>query len=262
MRPLLVVYWFGVAGALIAGCASTPPEEDPVQIKLNDLDSRTTRIERVVSNQSLLEMAQRVDTLQSQVSVLRGRVDELEQANAALRKQQRDLYADLDRRVGQGSGGPPSGTAGGAGAPAPVQNDQTAYAQAFDALKAGKYPAAIAGFQQFLVAYPKSELADNAQYWQGEAYYATHDFQNAATAFRTVTERWPGSRKAPDAMLKLGFALFELKHFGEARTTLTEVTHRFPDSDAARLASERLRLLPTTGAAQDPGTATPPEASH
>jgi|SRR5579872_138928 len=258
MRSLSIVILSGVVGALL-GCASTPPEEDPVQIKLNDLDSRTTRIERVVSNQSLLEMAQRIDTLQSQLSLLRGRVDELENANAALRKQQRDLYADLDRRIAQG-GGPSSGTAAAAAAATP--NDQTAYAQAFDALKTGKYPAAISGFQQFLTSYPKSDLADNAQYWQGEAYYATRDFQSAATAFRAVIERWPNSRKAPDAMLKLGFSLFELKHYAEARTTLTDVTRRYPDTDAARLAAERLRLLPGAGGSADSGTAPAPQSPH
>ncbi|MEA2949298.1 MAG: hypothetical protein QOI40_4628, partial [Alphaproteobacteria bacterium] len=35
----------------MAGCATTPPEEDPVHIKLNDIDTRLARIERVVSNQ-------------------------------------------------------------------------------------------------------------------------------------------------------------------------------------------------------------------
>ena len=43
--------------ALMAGCASTPPEEDPVQIKLRDLETRIGRIERVMSNQSLLDLA-------------------------------------------------------------------------------------------------------------------------------------------------------------------------------------------------------------
>jgi TolA-binding protein len=57
-------------------------------------------------------------------------------------------------------------------------------------------------------------------------------------------DQYPTSRKVPDALLKLGFAQFELKRFGEARTTLTDVTRKFPDSDAARLASERLRRIP------------------
>ena len=36
---------------LAGGCASTPPEADPVQVKLNDLDARITRIERIVATQ-------------------------------------------------------------------------------------------------------------------------------------------------------------------------------------------------------------------
>src|SRR5262245_44710612 len=161
MRLLGAAVW---ASALLAGCA-TNPAEDPVQLKLNDLDGRVGRIERVVSNQSLLDMAQRLDAAQADVRQLRGRVEELENANEALKKQQRDLYADLDKRVsgfssGGGSvggsavpGGPP---AGGAAA------EQTAYAQAFDALKSSNYPAAISGFRTYLAQYPSGSLADNA----------------------------------------------------------------------------------------------------
>ena len=45
---------------VMAGCAVSP-EEDPVQIRMNDLDTRLQRIERVVTNQSLLDMAQRIE---------------------------------------------------------------------------------------------------------------------------------------------------------------------------------------------------------
>src|SRR5690348_878664 len=83
---------------LLAGCA-TDPAKDPVQLKLADIDGRVGRIERVVSNQSLLDMAQRLDAAQTEVRSLRGRVEELEHANEALKKQQRDLYADLDKRL-------------------------------------------------------------------------------------------------------------------------------------------------------------------
>src|SRR4051812_37172984 len=58
-RPMKLSIAVAVA-AVLAGCASTPPEEDPVQIKLNDLEARTGRIERVVSNQSLVQLAQNV----------------------------------------------------------------------------------------------------------------------------------------------------------------------------------------------------------
>ena len=230
--------------AMLAGCASTPPEEDPVQIKLNELDARLARIERVMSNQSLVEMAQRVESTQAELRALRGRIDELENSTQALRKQQRDLYADLDRRLTELGNTAVPGAGAAVGGSGTAAGEQAAYAQAFDALKSGNYPAAIAGFRSFLETYPSSELADNAMYWLGEAYYVTRDYTNAATAFSSVVERWPASRKAPDALLKLGYTQYEQKRFAEARATLTDVTQRFPDTDAARLAAERLQKIP------------------
>src|ERR1700733_2782281 len=73
--------------AVLAGCASTPPDQDPVQIKLNDLDARVARIERVVSNQSLVQLAQNLDSVQAETRRLRGRIDELENSNERMKKQ-------------------------------------------------------------------------------------------------------------------------------------------------------------------------------
>jgi tol-pal system protein YbgF len=244
--------------AVLAACATTP-EEDPVQVKLNDLDARTTRIERVVSNNSLVDLAQRMDALQAQMRTLQGKIDVLENENDSLRKQQRDLYADLDKRLSALSAG---GSAGAAGAPpstAPATGDQAAYSQALDLLKSGKYPDAIAILKPFQTTYPRSNLADNAQYWLGEAYYVSRDFQNAATAFRAVVDQWPTSRKAPDALLKLGYSQYELKQYAAARATLADVGTRYPGSDAAKLAAERLHSMPAEGAS---GSAQGPSGSQ
>src|ERR1700750_1364504 len=73
--------------AIMAGCASTPAEDDPVQIKLKELDSRVARIERVVSNQSLVQLAQNLDSVQAETRNLRGRIEELEHSNEVLKKQ-------------------------------------------------------------------------------------------------------------------------------------------------------------------------------
>ena len=60
---------------LLAGCSLTRSGEDPVQVRLNDLDARLTKLERIMANQSLLEMAQNQDALQAEVrgSLRRGR---------------------------------------------------------------------------------------------------------------------------------------------------------------------------------------------
>src|SRR5882762_8572912 len=257
---------------LAVGCASIPPEADPVQLKLNDLDARITRIERIVANQ--VEVAQRLDEVQGAVRQLRGRLEELEHGNEALAKQQRDLYADLDKRLAAASGAAGAGAAAAAGGAAsgsatgetaapggatsqgtapgaaagnvPSSVEQAVYTQAFDALKAGSYSVAITGFKDFLGTYPASALAENAQYWLGEAYYLNHDYEAAAAAFRAVLKKWPDSRKAPDALLKLGYTQYALKQYSAARATLNEVTQKYPGSESAKLAAERLRRVPAS----------------
>ncbi len=80
----------------------------------------------------------------------------------------------------------------------------------------------------FLAAYPASPLASNAQYWLGEAYYVTREYDEAITAFRKVATDWPDSRKAPDALVKIGFTQAALGRNAEARATLEDVMRRFP----------------------------------
>ena len=81
------------------GCATTPPEEDPVVQKLTELDSRLLRIERVLANQSLLDLSQRIEAAQNETRTLRGQLDELQHNVDRTQEQQRELYGDVDRRL-------------------------------------------------------------------------------------------------------------------------------------------------------------------
>jgi tol-pal system protein YbgF len=262
---------------MVAGCAATPPDKDPVQIKLNDLDARLSRIERVLANQSLLDLANQLEAARSDVRSLHNDVDLVNNNLATQRKQERDLYADLDRRLkllesrsvaaaavgaagaapesaggadagGTGSAGTGAGTAvvgagsvaGSGGLPVPGGTDKVNYQAAFDLLKDSKYDQATAAFLQFLVAFPDSSLADNAQYWLGEAYYVNRNFTAALAAFQAVIDRYPQSRKVSDALLKIGYCDYELKQFELATQVLTDVATRFPDTPAGNLAKQRL----------------------
>ncbi len=231
-----------MAAALwLVGCA-TSSEPDPTEQRLSDLDERVGRIDRVVSNQSLVQLAQRVDSLQNEVRSLSGRIEELQNANETLRRQQRDLYADLDQRMKAAP--PPASTDSPAGATG--GDEQALYNRAFDHLKSGDYTGAIAAFKSLTAAYPQGQLADNTQYWLGEAYYVTRDYGNATAAFERVLSGFPNSRKAPDALLKLGYTQIEQKRADVGRTTLQQVVTRYPGTDAARLATERLQKLTGT----------------
>jgi tol-pal system protein YbgF len=243
------------AGSYVLGGCAVAPEDDPVQIRLNDLDQRVQRIERVLTNQSLLDLAQRIDRVQNDLRGIRGEVEVLQNSSEGGKNQTRSLYSDLEKRLaaletlggvapnsmsgapGSLPAAPPVGSASSAG-------EQATYDAAFTALKASDYPKAIAGFRTFVATYPTSPLASNAQYWLGEAHYVNREYQNAITAFQRVTTEWPESRKAPDALVKIGFTQAALNRNGDARITLEDVVRRYPGTEAAQLAAERLKRLP------------------
>src|ERR1700722_13814937 len=112
--------WSAVCAVLLAlaGCASTPEEDPVLQNKLTDLDTRIARIERVVSNNSLLEISNEMGDLRADLRAMHNDVDVLNHSLDANRKQQRDLYADLDQRLKslEARSGAAPGAAGGAGA--------------------------------------------------------------------------------------------------------------------------------------------------
>jgi tol-pal system protein YbgF len=240
----------------LGGCASTPPEEDPVQIKLKDLDTRLERIERVMANQSLLDFSNQLEALRNDVRALHNDADQMSNALEASRKQQRDLYADLEQRLktlesrgGGGSGAAPTGVTAGPSAASgqdsasSTGDDKASYQAAFNLLKDGQYDRAIAAFQKFLATYPESSLADNAQYWLGEAFYVNKAYPEALSAFQRVVDKYPQSRKLPDALLKIGYCRYEMKQLDSAREVLTQVASRYADTPAGRLAQQRLEKM-------------------
>ena len=62
-----------------------------------------------------------------------------------------------------------------------------------------------------------------------------------------MTTDWPDSRKAPDALVKIGFTQSAMGRNGDARVTLEDVVRRYPGTEAAQLATERLKRLPASG---------------
>jgi tol-pal system protein YbgF len=239
------------AGVLAAGCA-LPPDEDPVLLKLDELDQRVGTIERVVRNESLLQIATEIDILRDEVRELRGQAEALQHESEGAATRQRDQYLDLDQRLQslerRTRGGEPlpapetgSGGAPATGAmPSPGADDRANYQASLELLRQGRYPQAESGFRQFLVDFPDSDLADNAQYWLAETHYVNRDFEAAYEAFRKVLDEYPNSRKAPDALLKIGFCQYELQRYSDARASLESVAQQYPDTTAARLANQRL----------------------
>ncbi len=240
---------------MAGGCASFGPEEDPLEIRLRDVESRMERIERVLDNQSLLELSQQVQELKDEQRQMRGEIEELRHTVETSGERQRDLYLDVDKRLqslearGVPSAGPGGGGFDDSGSqlPVPGGSELANYQAALELLKEGRYEDARSGFRQFLAVYPDSIRADNAQYWFAETYYVTRQFAEALPEFQQVVEQFPRSQKVPDALLKIGFCSYELGRWDEARAALSQVTSEYTDKTAARLAEQRLAQMEREG---------------
>ena len=66
---------------------------------LGNMAQRLDRIERMLNNQVMLEMLQRVESLQQEVRELRGELELQGFEQQSMRNRQRDLYLDSDRRL-------------------------------------------------------------------------------------------------------------------------------------------------------------------
>lgn len=116
---------------------------------------------------------------------------------------------------------------------------------------AGQYTLAITGFEQFIRAFPKSENADDAQFYIGEAYGYQSRFNDAVAAYNLVIQNYPGANMVPDAYYKRGLAYERLRQTDAARASWETLVKSFPDSDAGRLAKQNLDRL---GREQQPPT--------
>lgn len=227
----------------LGGCSLTKPEEEPAYVKATAVEQRVDRIER--QNEALLELQRQLESEQAELRRLQGELDEAQHEAKSGREQQRDLYADLDKRL-TALEARLQGTAGPAAAAAPAaasQSDRDVYQAALDRLKTRDYAGAEHALKDFLVAYPQSALADNAQYWLGETYYVERRYPEALEAFQQVVKEHPDSRKVPDSLLKAGYAQYEQKRYREARELLARVVQSYADSPAATEARERLRRM-------------------
>jgi tol-pal system protein YbgF len=252
MRPLALVPL-----AIVAGCSVlTPPGEDPVLIKLDELDQRLQAIERVMENQSLVQLTQQVTALERRTDALQGSSESLQYNAESTADRQRQLYADLDARIQELEANAQAqhagdildgGTIRQGELPVPNGSDRDNYQIALELLRNERYEESAASFQEFLEAFPDSQLAANAQYWLAESHYASDEFEKALTDFARVIDNYPQSTKVPDALLKMGYCNYSLQRWDDARQALTRVQSDYPTTTAARLADQYLKRMESEG---------------
>ncbi len=226
--------------------ASPPSQAQPASPQ-----AQTDRPDASLPSGAAYSLLKDIETLKAEVSRLRGQNEMLEYRLESLSKRQSDLYLDLDKRVedlrkqareaAQAGAAPATATASPANAD-PLAESK-AYEGALEQFKTGNYDKAIAGFADFLKAYPNSTLAANAQYWTGYSYYAKKDYKSALEQQAKLISAYPQNPKVPDALLNVASCQMELNDLAAARKNFQEIVAKYPGTNAAAIAAKRLELL-------------------
>lgn len=234
------------AGALLIAPAAQAGlfDDDVARQQIINLQAATdARVETLTKAQ--LELSTQLLGLREDIARLRGEIETLHYENEQAKKRLQDLYLDLDSRLAPLERGGATGAAGagnsGASLPVDPVAENKAYESALNQFKAGKYPAAASAFAAFVQSYPDSDMAPNAQFWLGNAWYAQQKCKQAIDAQLVVTTRWPDSARAPDALLAIANCQRDDGNNTAARRTLNNIVEKYPTSQAATQAKQRLK---------------------
>lgn len=214
---------------------------------------------------------QKVEYLQQEVQELRGKVEELTYQLQQLQEQQKKLYLDLEKRLGEkststnttaasspsdagisfddlesGAQAAPNSAASKAqstSAGAVNQSEEQAYRQGYKLIQKRDFKQALVAFQNLVKDYPQGKYLPNAYYWMGEIYLNKGELDAAKESFSVVYQKYPTHNKAADALLKLGYVEQAKGRVKEAKELLNKVKTQYPGTTPAQLAESRLQRL-------------------
>jgi tol-pal system protein YbgF len=238
---------------LLAGCATTR-QADYLQGEITDLQQKVDILRGRVSSemqQKWVDFETSLEQLRQENKILKANIEE---DRALLNKIANDLEAlkkDYEARTSALTKEREEGTAVASVPSAPPippkeepkEDMEGAYQQAYSTFRSGDYPAAVKQFKAFLDTYPKSEYADNAQYWIGECYYQQKDYERAILEYEKVVKQYPKGDKVASAMLKEGFAFWDLGDRLNAKLLFQKVIKQYPHSPQAEIAAKKLKTM-------------------
>ena len=199
----------------------------PVVVQPAETDYQLQEVSRRLADmeQTMTRMTGDLENAGRQAELAKREAETLRAENKSLS----DRIANLESGALAATGSAPA-DGGLAGGPAPNTGLSAgeAFNQSRQAMLAGDYAVAEAGFRDYVSAYGDSAKAPEARYWLGKTLTARGAHADAAGSYIAAIRGWPQTSWAPDAVLELSRALIALKKPADACQTLAELARRYP----------------------------------
>jgi tol-pal system protein YbgF len=206
-----------------------------VQAQLKKLSEEMSRQGRLIDNRAMLDMIQQVDEVSEDIGLLRGEIEVQGNDINEIKKRQRELYLDIDRRMrvlesgatSQAPAGqisvPQVGTAASVGTTTTGQ--QTPSVEPSTPEPATSTTASV------------SQTPSATQSAEKTAYQAAFDtlkegrYKQAKTELKTFLDKYPKSSFAGNAQYWLGEAHYVTRNFDQGVVEFEKVLKTYPTSN-------------------------------
>ncbi len=213
------------------------------------IEARLERLERQLDNRGLVDILLKLETLQNTVQQLRGENEVLAHRLEEMKKRQRDLYLDLDRRLVQlerrgVAAAPAAGSETPAATPAEAVVDETPAAVAPPAVVSGGKPTTAT--RRTPAPAPRGPVVAAASETEQQAYQQAFDllrelkYEQASQTFRQFLQAYPDGRYAHIAQYWLAETGYAQRKFRQAIADYQALIDKYPDSP--KLAEALLKI--------------------
>ena len=228
----------------VAIAAMTQALQDSIKAVNTRLDTANDTTRKGFADQKVI-----IDDMGKDMRAIRERVDDTNVRVSNVREEIEALRTSIPVAPPQSALPAPSSDPNAPPAPAPTTGAPPSTAglsptRMFETARAdyaaGQWTLAVTGFDAFLKTFPRSEMADDAQFLIGETYYAQNRWTDAVAAYNAVIQNYPMGNAVPDAYYKRGLAQERLGQLDAARESWNTVIRVAPDSTAGQLAKQNL----------------------
>lgn len=243
MKKCLLTVSILSANLFILGCADDQARQQIADTnqRLNQLQQSVSVVNNKLTNQKTLDLLNQIDSLQTQVNNLNGKISDLEQGKSTSGANTDQQLQSLDMRVSalEGNGG---SQIKAAAIPVAVEDDGNSSKlldSAIAKIKANKIPSAIADLKEVISSNDKTS-AKEAHYYLSIAYVADSKYSNAIDEANKFISLSPNSKNVPDAMRVLYIAQTQMGNNSAAKATANKLLKSYPSSSAAKKVAKQI----------------------
>ena len=209
--------------------------DDEARKAILDLRDKTQTLQN-----AQMQLVNQIEALREQNAQLTGRVEKLANDLTLQQRSVRDLFGNLDKRVAvfesqmQTIDGKSVMVSG---------EERRRYDLALALFSEGKYAESEALLKSLVTDYPQSGYKASALCWLGNALYAQGSYSESLKVQQRVVKEFPKDARASESLLSMASSYTALGRKKEAVDTLQSVVKKYSGTQAAQIASERLKGL-------------------